>query len=111
MIIVKIINGEIPTRPTGDNSSEVVVAVTDEIWSFITQCWSYSPQDRPSATEILSAMLLKDLEDGRPEEQEIWSSSRYRSVFGHNEDGLSLLQAKVNGVCFDSSISNICLLE
>jgi len=45
-ISLKVIQGQLHPRPDDD-------CVTDQHWNFMTNCWSMSPVNRPSAEEAL----------------------------------------------------------
>ena len=51
-IIGRIIEGERPRRPRG----EEVVWFTDDIWSILERCWKPTPGDRPSIKDVLRCL-------------------------------------------------------
>jgi hypothetical protein len=44
-VIVAIIQGVRPTRPT-------TVGMYEDLWSLVTRCWEIEPSDRPSMKEV-----------------------------------------------------------
>ncbi|KAF9443273.1 kinase-like protein, partial [Macrolepiota fuliginosa MF-IS2] len=66
-VILEIQKGGMPTKPAEDALSTCQArGLTQHIWPFITSCWRKHKEKRPTAREILSAALLKDLQDPRP---------------------------------------------
>ena len=51
MVIYDIITGERPSRPPGSDER-----LSDDTWSFISNCWSASWNDRPSVNFALNAL-------------------------------------------------------
>ncbi|EUC66020.1 tyrosine kinase catalytic domain protein [Rhizoctonia solani AG-3 Rhs1AP] len=49
-LVLKIARQEHPTRPETKIPSNDEKA--DTLWSLLTRCWSYNPQDRPTVTEV-----------------------------------------------------------
>ncbi|KAF5349262.1 hypothetical protein D9756_009439 [Leucocoprinus leucothites] len=81
-IVARIIKGETPTKPItmSCNWNTAASEPIDDVWAIMDSCWSPSPLNRPSARDVLSMALLKNLSDPRPEEQAMWSPSKYGSA-------------------------------
>ena len=47
----KVINGVFPPRPTGQDV--IARGLTDAVWNLAEDCWSFNPNARPTATEVL----------------------------------------------------------
>ncbi|KAF9442132.1 kinase-like protein, partial [Macrolepiota fuliginosa MF-IS2] len=68
-VILEIQKGGVPTKPMEDALGTCQVrGLTQHVWSLMTSCWKECPGERPTAREILSGALLKDLRDSRPNE-------------------------------------------
>ena len=55
-VVFKKGNGELPNRPIDDRV--VKRGLDDNMWELLCQCWSKSPEDRPSISD-----LVKQLDD------------------------------------------------
>ncbi|KAG6877742.1 hypothetical protein C0993_004456 [Termitomyces sp. T159_Od127] len=53
---VKIHAGERPKRPSSENQEYVQRGLTDGIWGLMERCWSPSPENRPTAAQILQEL-------------------------------------------------------
>ena len=51
-VVVKVINGERPARPRGEER----MWFTDGIWSMLGRCWEPSPVNRPSVEDVLQCL-------------------------------------------------------
>ena len=49
IVVPKVIQGERPERPEG-------AWFTDDLWKTLQQCWSPSPQDRPTVEAVLDCL-------------------------------------------------------
>ncbi|KAL0577950.1 hypothetical protein V5O48_004057 [Marasmius crinis-equi] len=49
-VILKVIQGELPTRPEGTSK------LSDAMWALMKACWSSAPPSRPTADALLGAM-------------------------------------------------------
>ncbi|KAG6896477.1 hypothetical protein C0992_008013 [Termitomyces sp. T32_za158] len=52
----KILAGKRPVRPNSQNQVFVQRGLTDKIWGLMERCWSQSPEDRPTAIQILKEL-------------------------------------------------------
>ncbi|KAF9443098.1 kinase-like protein [Macrolepiota fuliginosa MF-IS2] len=90
----EIDKGGMPTKPTEDALGTCQArGLTQHIWPFITSCWRKDPGKRPTAREILSAALLKDLQDLRPNEPSIPLPLASQHALNSPNDSASLLTA------------------
>ena len=51
-IILKITNGERPTRPMGVHD----LGLTDSVWDMTLRCWAQYPAHRPTVTEVVGIL-------------------------------------------------------
>ena len=52
VVILKVMGGERPERPQGDEGR----LFTDAIWSTLERCWKPQPSDRPNAQVVLQCL-------------------------------------------------------
>ena len=50
-VIVKIMEGERPTRPRG--TRELELGLVDPIWDMAVNCWQHDPANRPTMVAVV----------------------------------------------------------
>ncbi|KAG6918046.1 hypothetical protein DXG01_016702 [Tephrocybe rancida] len=68
-VLQKIMKGHIPPRPLHEVALER--GLTDTVWQLMEECWSYNPDRRPTAAQILQR--LPHVGPGTPSEVPGWT--------------------------------------
>ncbi|KAG6914366.1 hypothetical protein DXG01_000770 [Tephrocybe rancida] len=80
-VVLKIVEGQIPSRPPAEDLAWLEYELTESIWELMERCWLLDPSARPDMSSIVSALNLeRPVSDTRPEPQ--WppgSAMRFRN--------------------------------
>ncbi|KAG6872124.1 hypothetical protein C0995_012778 [Termitomyces sp. Mi166 len=65
-VIVKILRGDIPTRPQHDDPAWLEHGLNERIWGMMNDCWKFKPSERPKVTAIITRLDAEKPVDTRP---------------------------------------------
>ena len=82
MTIYKVVTGKLPDRPPGPNEW-----LSDDIWDFLSRCWSPSRDRRPDVRFAMNLLydaagtgMLKDFESGTAHDRHVFQRSGISSL-------------------------------
>lgn len=56
---IKILRGDIPTRPAAEDPTWSERGLTEEIWQLLVDCWRMKPVERPRIKTVINRLNLQ----------------------------------------------------